>query len=180
MLKRLPVFNFESLLVDFLLNDLSLSHLDLLLPPTLTVELFVIFAEIEAPVIQTLVKILGSSLLTILFKLSPTTSQLRILLLQPRQNNGLSHLCMRTPQHNPNHLSSINIRNDLEDQRMAQPFRLLNDDDCRSQGDQVRVNFILFLFIFQELLLELVLSCYHETALSSQWYRNTCSVEIYL
>ena len=109
MLKRLSVLNFESLLVDLLLNDLSFSHFDLLLPPTLTIELFVIFAEVEAPVIQTFIEILRGSLFTILFKLSPTASQLRILLLQPWQDNSLSDFSMRTSQHNSNHFRSINI-----------------------------------------------------------------------
>ena len=130
MLQRLSVLDFQWLMINFFLNNLSFSHLYLLLPSTLTVELFIIFAEIKTSVVQTFIEVFSCYFLTCFLKFHSTSSQLNKFLSQTRKNDRLSNIGMWTSHHDPNNFSSVQIRNDLEDQRVTNSFAFLNNTNC--------------------------------------------------
>ena len=76
VLQGLPIFDLQLSIEDLLLNDFSLSHLDLFLPTSWAVEPLVVLAEVETSVVQTLVEVLHGYFLTGLLELGTAPTQL--------------------------------------------------------------------------------------------------------
>jgi hypothetical protein len=176
VLQRFPVFDLQLRMVQLLLNDFPFPHFDFSLPTGRTVEFLVVFAEVKAAVVQTLVEILAGYLLASLLELRTTASQFGQLLPESRKDNHSSHLGMHAAQHNPHDLCGIDVGEHLLHKGVVELLGAFDDADGGLEREQVGVDLVLLLLVPQQLLFKLVLPSYHEAAFGSQRHRHTYSI----
>ena len=128
-------------------GDFLLAQFYLLLPALGTVELLVVLAEVEAAVVEALVEVFGCHFFAELLELRPAAAQLSQLLPQPGHHYSCGYFS-RSVAHHADHVGGIDVAQDAQHERVAEPPGLLDEANGGLEGGQVGIDFVLLLLVF--------------------------------